>query len=97
MAGVLVEARHKPSSEGDGTVRFGALGDLEPSPLDLQYVSGVRKAGGYVAYDGPGPRRHVLGYVQVRNESVIERSVLTTANFCRSAGRSTSTRPANTT
>jgi hypothetical protein len=85
MAGLLVEGRRKIAEKG-GVLRVGAFGGLEPSPLDIEYVAGVRKAGGYVAFEAGSTRRHVLGYVNVRNSGLTERSVLTTTNYL-SAGR----------
>ena len=85
MAGFLVEGRRK-TGEKSGVLRVGAFGGLEPAPLDIEYVTGVRKAGGYVAFDSGSTRRHVVGYVSVRNSGLTERSVLTTTNFL-SAGR----------
>jgi hypothetical protein len=81
IAGVLVEGRRKPEASDGGTFRVGVFGGLEPSTLELEYAPGIRKAGGYVAYDGARARRHVLGYAQVRNRNLIERSVITTTNY----------------
>jgi hypothetical protein len=61
--------------------RAGAFGGLEPKILEPGYVSGVKKFGGYVALEGNGARKHVFGYVNVRNENLTERSVLTFTNF----------------
>ena len=79
VAGGLVEMRRKQPF-AIGRLRVGAFGGLEPSILELDYIQGVRKAGGYVAIES-GSRRHVLGYVNVRNSGVTERSVISTTNF----------------
>jgi hypothetical protein len=44
-------------------------------------VEDVLKAGGLVAFDGVGARRHVLGFVHVRDRGRTERSVLLATNF----------------
>lgn len=80
VAGLLVETRHR-REEGSGLLRVGVFGGLEPAPLDLEYTPGVRKAGGYVAYESGTARRHVVGYVNVRNSGLTERSVVTTTNY----------------
>jgi hypothetical protein len=54
---------------------------MEPLHFDTGYASGVRKGGVYAAYDGHAARRHVLGFVAIRNEGIKERSVLSTTNF----------------
>jgi hypothetical protein len=80
LGGVLLEYR-PPAWGSFGRPRFGLLGGLEPKILDVGYVEDVRKYGAYLAIDGEGTRRHVLGYVMVRNGSLTERSVLTISNF----------------
>ena len=79
VAGGLVEVRRK-APFSFGRLRVGAFGGLEPSVLELDYVPDVRKAGGYLAIES-GMRRHVLGYVNVRNSGVTERSVISATNF----------------
>ena len=80
LGGGLVEI-HPAIAGSFGRPRIGLFGGLEPDNFEAGYVSGVRKYGGYVAVDGEGARRHVLGYVTVRNAGLTERSVLTTTNF----------------
>ena len=41
----------------------------------------MKKGGAYAALDGEGGRRHVLGFVTIRNSGLTERSVLSTTNF----------------
>ncbi len=80
VGGFLVEFR-QPPTEGGGHLRFGLFGGLEPNVFTAGYVAGVRKGGAYVAWDGSSARRHVLGYVTIRQHGLVERSVLTTYNF----------------
>lgn len=82
LAGGHVEVRQKESArQGIGQLRVGAFGGLEPKILDTGYYSGVKKFGVYGALDGDAGRRHSLGYIQVRDQSLIERSVLSATNF----------------
>ncbi|MFI5182635.1 MAG: hypothetical protein ACHQPI_14730 [Thermoanaerobaculia bacterium] len=64
-----------------GRFRFGLFGGLEPDLYQVGYVSGVKKYGGYVALDGELGWKNVLGYVQVKDQGVTERSVVTMLNF----------------
>jgi hypothetical protein len=80
VGGGLVEFRQ----EGTGKrlrLRGGVFGGLEPEILEPGYASGITKFGAYVALDGNGAQKHVLGYVNVRNESLSERSVLSMTNY----------------
>ena len=79
LAGGLVEF-HQAGTQGLRW-RAGAFGGLEPKILEPGYVSGVKKFGAYVALDGNGARKHVIGYVNVRNQNLTERSVLTFTNY----------------
>ena len=45
------------------------------------YTPGIVKVGGYAALDGQGARRHVVGYVNIRNGGLTERSVLSFTNY----------------
>ena len=80
LAGGLVEVRRQ-SRPSSNRIRFGAFSGVEPSTLDISYVPNVRKSGGYVAFEGGTARRQVIGYVNVRNKGLTERSVLTFTNF----------------
>ena len=82
VGGALVEVRGK-AKKGKMKLRprFGLFGGLEPEGWEASWVSGVRKGGAYVALDGDGGQRHVLGFVTIRNSGLTERSVLTTTNF----------------
>jgi len=87
VAGGLVEL-HRTSSPESGTgLRLGVFGGLEPRVYELGYAPNVRKLGGYVAYDGKGAQRHVVGYVNIRNQSLTERSVLSFTNYLPVGGR----------
>jgi hypothetical protein len=80
VGGGLVEYRQAGSGSGLRW-RAGVFGGVEPKILELGYVTGVRKLGGYVAVDGNGARKHVVGYVNIRNETLTERSVVTMTNY----------------
>jgi hypothetical protein len=81
VAGAHVEYAQPRALPEDGRYRVGVFGGVEPAILDVGYAPNVRKFGGYVSYDGAGARRDTIGYVMVRNASLVERSVLTTTNF----------------
>lgn len=70
-----------PGSSSFGQLRFGAFGGLEPKILETGYVDGITKGGVYAAVDGANARRHVLGWVLIRNEEVTERSVVVFNNY----------------
>lgn len=80
IAGGLVEFGQGASSNGLRW-RTGVFGGLEPKILEASYVPGIKRFGGYVALDGNGARKHVVGYVHVRNENLTERSVLSFTNY----------------
>jgi hypothetical protein len=79
VGGAGVEYRYATAA---GTrYRAGLFAGLEPLHFDTGYADGVRKGGVWAAYDGHAARRHVLGFVAIRNEGVKERSVLSSTNF----------------
>jgi len=80
VGGMSFEVR-QPSRRDSGRWRAGVFGGLEPKIMEAGYVQDVLKAGGLVAYDGLGARRHVLGFVHLRDRGRTERSVLVTTNF----------------
>jgi len=86
VGGLHVEYR-QPMENRRTRLRAGVFGGAEPKIMEAGYVSDVRKYGGYLALDGAGARRHVLGFVAIRNQNLRERSVLTFSNFVP-AGRS---------
>ena len=97
VAGALVELRWTSDAKTGTRLRVGVFGGLEPKVYELGYASRVRKMGAYVAYDGKGAERHVVGYVNVRDQSLTERSVLTFTNFVPVRDGSSCTRPPSST
>jgi hypothetical protein len=77
IAGGMAEYR-RPL--GKGVLHAVGFGGLEPESYTTGYVQDVKRYGGYVSYDA-GLRKHVAGYVQVKNASLVERSVLSTTNY----------------
>ena len=80
VGGALVEYRQSADTTRLRW-RAGGFGGVEPDIMDLGYVSGVKKFGGYFALDGNGAQRSVVGYVNVRNQDLTERSVLSFTNY----------------
>ena len=80
IGGLFAEYR-LPGNSTLGSWRFGLFGGLEPQYYDAGYVDDVTKAGTFVALDGKHGRRHVLGWVMIRNSDLIERSVAVFNNF----------------
>jgi hypothetical protein len=80
VGGALVEYRQSADTKRLRW-RAGGFGGVEPEILKFGYVSGVSKFGGYVAFDGNGAQRSVVGYVNVRNQDLTERSVLSFTNY----------------
>jgi hypothetical protein len=64
-----------------GRLRLGAFAGLEPKIMDPGYESGISKFGAYAALEGDGARRHVLGYIGLRNNGLTERSVVVFQNY----------------
>ena len=64
-----------------GELKLGVFGGLEPKILELGYVGGVKKFGAYLTLDNQKARRHVLGYVNIQNQGLTERSVVVFSNF----------------
>jgi hypothetical protein len=82
LGGVVAEARpFRKLPLGLGEMRLGAFYGWEPKIMKAGYVSSVKKFGGYLSLDGGGTRRHVLGYVNIRNQGLTERSVLLFSNY----------------
>lgn len=80
VGGAYVDLRQKnPSSIG--RFRLGLFAGLEPKVQEVGYFDKVHKAGAFVALEGEDARRSVLGYVQVRNDNLLERSVVVLNNF----------------
>jgi hypothetical protein len=81
LAGGLAEVHRPPSEPGATRLRVGVFAGMEPLVSETGYARNVRKYGGYAAIEQGALRRHVVGYAQVRNDTVVERSVITTTNF----------------
>jgi hypothetical protein len=67
--------------QGRGRWRAVVFGGLEPKVLDAGYVANVVKAGTFAAFDGAGLRRHVVGFVTIRDGGMTERSVIVANNL----------------
>ena len=80
VGGALVEVRQSADTTRLRW-RAGGFGGVEPEIMDVGYVSGVKKFGGYFALEGNGAQRSVVGYINVRNENLTERSVLSFTNY----------------
>ena len=81
VGGGLFETRW-PVGDGKMRLRFGAFGGFEPDIQAIKYVPGVHKFGAYAVLESPkGLRRHVIGYVNIRDTGLTERSVITFQNF----------------
>ena len=78
IAGGMVEYRRPLAS---GTLRLAGFGGLEPETYQAGYVRDVKRYGGYAAFDAGALRRHVVGYVMVRDATLTERSVLSSTNY----------------
>lgn len=82
LGGVVAELRpFRRLPLGIGEIRVGGFWGLEPKIMQAGYVSSVNKFGGYCTIEGAAARRHVLGYVNVRNQGLTERSVLVFSNY----------------
>jgi hypothetical protein len=66
---------------GIGKLTFSAFGGLEPKIMKAGYVSDIMKFGGFFSLEGDGARRHILGYINVQNQGLTERSVLVFTNY----------------
>jgi len=80
VGGLHLEVRPKKRSKA-GRFRFGLFAGAEPKAFEAGYVSAVKKAGLYAALEGDRGRRHVVGYVVLRNGGLTERSVVSVSNF----------------
>jgi len=80
FGGVQAEYRGRRGESGF-RLRAALFAGGEPERYDAGWVKDVKKAGVYAVLEGPNGWRNVLGWVQVRNSDLTERSVLTTQNF----------------
>jgi hypothetical protein len=82
-----VAAQYHAAQTAAGKVRIGGFYGFEPEILQAGYADGVRKAGAFVALDGEGGRNHTLGFVNLTNSGLKERSVLAVNNFLPAANK----------
>lgn len=80
LAGGLVEVG-QPRTAAGTRFRVGAFGGREPRGYETGYVSDVTKMGGYAAIESGYLRKHLVGFTQVRQGPMTERSVLSVTNF----------------
>jgi hypothetical protein len=80
VGGGMVELAQRKRA-GKGRWRASLFGGFEPRIQEAGYVENVTKVGGLVAYDGAGMRRHVIGFVHIRDQGLTERSVLSFTNY----------------
>lgn len=80
VGGLFGEYRFRGSSTF-GQFRVGLFGGVEPKIREAGYVDGITKGGAYVAVEAAHGRRHVLGWVLIRNEELTERSIVIFNNF----------------
>ena len=80
VGGGLFEIGQQPR-QGRGRWRGVLFAGLEPKVMDVGYVSSVTKGGVFAAFDGAGLRRHVVGFVTLRDRGVTERSVIVVNNL----------------
>ena len=80
VGGLFAEYR-QPGSTSLGRWRFGLFAGYELALYELEYLPDIEKGGVYAALDGAHGRKHVLGYVRIRNQGLTERSVVVFNNF----------------
>jgi len=80
LGGLFGEYRFRNASSF-GQFRLGLFAGLEPKIREAGFVDGITKGGAYVAVDAAHGRRHVLGWVLIRNEELTERSIVLFNNF----------------
>jgi hypothetical protein len=80
VGGGMVDFRQRKRPKG-GRWRLALFGGLEPRILQAGYEPDIIKVGGLVAYEGEGMRRHVIGFVHIRDGGQTERSVLVFTNY----------------
>jgi hypothetical protein len=68
--------------DADGMrIRAGVFSGAEPLLYEAGYVPGVRKLGGYVAFERGFLQKHLVGYTRVQQGPLLERSVLSVMNY----------------
>lgn len=80
LAGGLAEYRGAPAGSAHRLVT-GIFAGVEPLSYEMGYVPQVRKYGGYAAFESGYLRRHVIGFANVTQGGITQRSMLTVANY----------------
>ena len=80
VGGAALELRPRGESSL-GQFRIGLFAGVEPKISEIGWFQDVKKGGVFVALDGTNARQSVLGYVQVRHQDILERSVITLTNY----------------
>ena len=80
IAGGLFEYRSAKAG-ADHRVIAGAFAGAEPIGYEAGYVPNVRKFGGYVGLESGFLRRHVIGFANIRQGAMTERSMLSVTNY----------------
>ncbi len=80
VGGAALELRPRGESSL-GRFRIGLFAGVEPKVSEIGWFQNVQKGGVFVALDGSNARQSVLGYVQVRHQDILERSVITLTNY----------------
>lgn len=80
LAGGLGEYRSAPSGAKSRLVA-GIFAGTEPLGYEGGYAPGVRKVGGYAALESGFLRRHVVGFANITQSGITERSLLTVTNY----------------
>jgi hypothetical protein len=80
LAGGLTEYTSAPSG-APHRMTVAAFAGAEPLGYESGYVPRVRKYGGYASVESGYLRRHVVGFVNVAQGGITQRSMLTVANY----------------
>ena len=80
IAGAVAEYRGRPAGAANQW-SVGAFAGAEPLGYEAGYATGVRKYGGYAAFDSGFLRRHVVGFANIRHGALTERSMLSVTNY----------------
>jgi hypothetical protein len=86
LAGAVIEYRG-PQVGTSHQWTAGAFAGAEPLGYQTGYASGVRKFGGYVGFQRGFMQRHIIGFAQIRQGALTERTMLSVTNYIP-AGRS---------
>ena len=80
LAGGLAEYRSQPAGAKSRLVT-GIFAGAEPLGYEAGYAPGVRKFGGYAALESGFLRRHVIGFANISQAGITQRSLLTVTNY----------------